>query len=53
MSALHHDTSHHEHHAGAPRRRADLDHDRVAILAMMAILALTVACFLAQGLLAR
>ena len=30
------------------RRRADLDHDLVAILAMLAILALTAVCFLAR-----
>jgi hypothetical protein len=30
------------------RRRADLDHDLVAILGMLAILALTVACFLGR-----
>lgn len=30
------------------RRRADLDHDLVAILAMLAILALTAACFLGR-----
>lgn len=30
------------------RRRADLDHDLVAVLAMLAILALTAACFLGR-----
>lgn len=29
-------------------RRADLDHDLVAVLAMLAILALTAGCFLAR-----
>ena len=53
MSALHHDTSHHADQEAGHRRRDDLDHDLVAILAMVAILALTITCFLAQGLLPR
>lgn len=31
------------------RRRADLDHDLIAIVAMLAILVLTALCFVAQS----
>jgi hypothetical protein len=34
--------------AARERRRADLDHDLVAVLGMLAILALTLACFLGR-----
>lgn len=33
------------------RRRADLDHDLVAVVAMLAILALTAVCLLGQSML--
>lgn len=59
MSAMHHSTTDETTHrtstrpstrpsSGPSRRRSDLDHDLVAVLGMVAILALTALCFLGR-----